>query len=165
MHVLIVDDEKNCLEDIKLALQPTNFQLVLETCAFKALQLYIMQSFDAVITDYKMADISGLDLMQSILHYNYKAKIILITAFSDFDTAINAVNNNAYAFFSKPVDFQEVIKCLKQIEIESKQEEKPDKTQQKINFKNLQNLTINNKYFQLSSSYKKICEELKKRKP
>ena len=162
MRILIVDDEKNCLEDINLALQPTNYQLVLESCAFKAMQLYIMQPFDVVITDFKMADITGLDLLKSIRNYNCMAKIIVISAYTDFDIAINAINNNAYAFFSKPVDFHKVINCLKQIEYELEQENR--QTDMSQNKKNLSNVVIHNKYFHLSSSYKKVCDELKKRK-
>lgn len=61
-------------------------------------------NFDLVITDFKMPDITGLDVEREILQRNPIAKIILISGFGGIDTALEAMNRGATDFLRKPFD-------------------------------------------------------------
>lgn len=60
--------------------------------------------FDLIITDYKMPDITGLEVEREILQRNPIAKIILISGFGGIDTALEAMNRGATDFLRKPFD-------------------------------------------------------------
>jgi len=77
----------------------------------------------------KMPVMSGIEVLQKALQINKDAKVIIITAYGDVETAILAVNNHAYAFFGKPINFQELLETIERIENE-KNEKKLTKEEQ-----------------------------------
>ena len=115
MRLLLVDDEKELLENLKLAFRPTAYECDTETNPLVALERYKQQRYDVVITDVRMPEISGLDLLKLLREYDPSAKVIIITGYGDLDTAIKAINNHAYAFFGKPLDFKDLINTLREI--------------------------------------------------
>lgn len=119
MRLLIVDDDKDALADITGALAPTSYELVYTTDPFEAYNQYTKNKFDAVITDQRMPGMTGLELLKKIKEYNIDAKVILITAYGDLNTAVAAINKHVYAFFGKPVNFSELIQTLRTIEKEN----------------------------------------------
>lgn len=124
MRLLIVDDDKDALADITSALEPAKYELVYTTDPLEAFQLYKQRSCDVVITDQRMPGMTGLELLKLIKEHDAEAKVILITAYGDLNTAVAAINKHAYAFFGKPVDFSELIQTLRTIEKECREYQK-----------------------------------------
>ncbi len=119
MKLLIVDDDEDILSDISDAFKISGFLCYTTPNPMNAIEIYKKENFDVVITDIRMPGMSGIELLKQIRSYDNRAKIIIITAYGDLETAISAINNRAYAFFGKPIDFSELIKTLRNIENEN----------------------------------------------
>ena len=118
MNILLVDDEKDCLDDILTALEPAGYQCSSTTSPIEAIEIYKKNKNDVVISDVRMPEMSGIDLLRNIRMFDPNARVIIITAFGDLETAKSAINNRAYAFFGKPINFSELILTLRNIEKE-----------------------------------------------
>lgn len=118
MNILIVDDEKDCLDDIITALEPTGYQCLSTTNPLKAIEVYKENKIDVVISDIRMLEMDGIELLKTIKNMDRNARVIIITAYGDLETAKKAINNRACFFFGKPVDFDELIVSLRSIEKE-----------------------------------------------
>ncbi|HOT76651.1 MAG TPA: response regulator [Candidatus Wallbacteria bacterium] len=131
MNILIIDDDSGCLDSLSSSLQLYSHNCEAHTNAVKAIEIYRENPsrFDLVITDMKMPVMSGIEVLQKALQINKDAKVIIITAYGDVETAILAVNNHAYAFFGKPINFQELLETIERIENE-KNEKKLTKEEQ-----------------------------------
>ncbi|HPG56271.1 MAG TPA: response regulator [Candidatus Wallbacteria bacterium] len=131
MNILIIDDDSGCLDSLSSSLQLYSHNCEAHTNAVKAVEIYRENpsKFDLIITDMKMPVMSGIEVLQKALQINKEAKVIIITAYGDVETAILAVNNHAYAFFGKPINFQELLETIERIENE-KNEKKLTKEEQ-----------------------------------
>lgn len=132
MRLLIVDDDADVLTDVAEAIKPSGFLYDTVTNPVKALELYKKQGFDVVITDVRMPEMSGIELLKKIREYDTEARVIIITAFGDLDTAVQAINNHAYSFFGKPIDFSELIRTLRQIDEEKNRHPPKDQEVKKM---------------------------------
>ena len=131
MNILIIDDDSGCLDSLSSSLQLYSHNCEAHTNAVKAVEIYRENpsKFDLIITDMKMPVMSGIEVLQKALQIKKEAKVIIITAYGDVETAILAVNNHAYAFFGKPINFQELLETIERIENE-KNEKKLTKEEQ-----------------------------------
>ncbi len=116
MRILLVDDEALPLQDMKMALEPTGFQIETTTKPQEAIEWYRQERFDAVVSDVRMPEIDGMTLLRTLREIDADARVIIVTAYGDLETAKEAINNRAYAFFGKPVSFPELIQTLRDIE-------------------------------------------------
>ncbi|MBW5411698.1 MULTISPECIES: sigma-54 dependent transcriptional regulator [Pseudomonas] len=102
--VLIVDDEP----DIRELLEITLGRMKLDTFSAKnvkdAKDLLARESFDLCLTDMRLPDGSGLDLVQYIQQKYPNVPVAMITAFGSLDTAIQALKAGAFDYLTKPVD-------------------------------------------------------------
>ncbi len=126
MRVLLVDDEVLPLEDMRMSLSPTGFEIDTATDPETALQKYRENRYDAVISDVRMPGMDGITLLRKLREYDGTARVIIVTAYGDLETAKAAINNRAYAFFGKPISFPELIETLKQLGRETKEACGPD---------------------------------------
>ncbi len=153
MRILLVDDEADCLDDVESALRPTNYHIEKTVNPVSAIEMYKESHFDVVISDIRMPEMNGIDLLKQIKQYDKDARVIIMTAYGDLETAVSAINNKAYSFFGKPVDFKELIGTLRQIESELSQKDNLNIEQLKSEYNNLKNA-----YDQLME-YVKIIKE------
>jgi two-component system response regulator PilR (NtrC family) len=102
--VLIVDDEP----DIRELLEITLGRMKLDTFSAKnvkdARELLTRESFDLCLTDMRLPDGSGMDLVQHIQQKHPNLPVAMITAFGSLDTAIQALKAGAFDYLTKPVD-------------------------------------------------------------
>ena len=101
--VLVVDDDPS-MRDVLVKGLTSDF-LIVEAAANPqiALDRVADGDVDAVVTDLRMPGISGLDLCQRIIARCGDVPVIVITAFGDYETAVQAVRVGAHDFLSKPV--------------------------------------------------------------
>ncbi|HEP8726338.1 TPA: sigma-54-dependent Fis family transcriptional regulator [Pseudomonas aeruginosa] len=101
---LIVDDEP----DIRELLEITLGRMKLDTRSARnvkeARELLARESFDLCLTDMRLPDGSGLDLVQYIQQRHPQTPVAMITAYGSLDTAIQALKAGAFDFLTKPVD-------------------------------------------------------------
>ncbi|GAB6181424.1 hypothetical protein JCM14036_27430 [Desulfotomaculum defluvii] len=119
MKFMLIDDDRDCLDGLVSALEPTGHELNVFTVPEEAVKAYLGNSYDVVITDMKMPGMTGIEVLKAIRKLDQNAKVILITGYGDVETAIAAVNNGAYAFFGKPVVIEELLETIEKISDEA----------------------------------------------
>jgi putative two-component system response regulator len=99
---LIVDDDSSVLEVTKQILLKHNFSVVDCHNAREAMVAMREDHFDIVVTDIKMPEISGIELLERIRENDSDLPVILMTAYADLDTAIEAIKKGAFDLLVKP---------------------------------------------------------------
>lgn len=103
-RALIVDDEP----DIRELLEITLGRMKLDTRSARnvkeAREWLAKEPFDLCLTDMRLPDGTGLELVQHILQRHPQVPVAMITAYGSLDTAINALKAGAFDFLTKPVD-------------------------------------------------------------
>ena len=102
--LLVVDDDTLILDCFRYAFPPEQLSLETATTAAEALSLFREQSFDAVITDVRLPDSSGLQLLQDLHGLDGKVPVILMTGHGTANTAIEAMRRGAFEYLLKPLD-------------------------------------------------------------
>ena len=103
-RVLIVDDERSLCDVLSISLKRAGFEAVAETNPIRALARLAAEPFDVVVQDLKMPEMDGLDLLQKIKAVRPETIVIIMTAFSDWDRAVEAMRRGAYDYLKKPFD-------------------------------------------------------------
>lgn len=115
MNILVALGDPDFADDISEILENDGYNLTFLNNFDEVLDTYKQKVFDAVISDLKPSDNNGMELLKKIKEYDYLAKIIIFTAKGDTVTALEAINNKAYSFFEKPVDYAELLRTLNRI--------------------------------------------------
>ncbi len=103
--VLVVDDDAAHAHMLRMMLKSWNYEVHEADDGDVAVQKVAEQSFDAVLMDVRMARMNGIEALQRILTYNPALPVILMTAFSSVETAVEALRIGAYDYLLKPLDF------------------------------------------------------------
>ena len=101
---LIVDDEPDIRELLELTLDRMGIHTHSAENIGDAKALLLQKSFDLCLTDMKLPDGNGLDLVSHIQNLPQPLPVAVITAFGSMDTAILAMKKGAFDFISKPID-------------------------------------------------------------
>jgi len=100
--VLIVDDEPNIIEVLKMSVLEDGLDVFTAGCGRDALSILRKCEIDIVISDIRMPDISGVELLREAEKIAPNAAFIMITAFSTPETAIEALQHGACDYITKP---------------------------------------------------------------
>ena len=114
-HILVVDDEPVQREMIGGFLKKQGFEVIAADSAERALELFRQDAFDLVLTDQKMADMSGLELLQAVHTINAETPVILITAFGTIEAAVAALKHGAIDYLTKPLNLDELLYRIRQV--------------------------------------------------
>ncbi len=101
--VLIVDDDKNTRDGLQRALQ-RNYKILTAEHGDQALATLGHQKVDIVLSDVRMPGMDGIALLQRALALNPELIVILLTAYGNVETAVEAMKHGAYDFLMKPVN-------------------------------------------------------------
>jgi two-component system nitrogen regulation response regulator NtrX len=117
-RILIVDDVPHYCEGIKIALGERNYDITLAGSMPEAMQMFTRIHHDIVISDIRMPKESeGLDLLKQIKQIAPETAVIMITAFGDIETAVQAMQLGAVDFVTKPFTAAQIeIKVQKAVE-------------------------------------------------
>jgi DNA-binding NtrC family response regulator len=105
--LLIVDDEKNTREGLSAALEGA-YDVYLASSADEAFNLMEAQSFEVVLTDLRMAGKSGLKVIDRCLEQSKPPIAIMMTAYGNVETAVEAMRRGAFDFLTKPVNLEKL---------------------------------------------------------
>jgi DNA-binding NtrC family response regulator len=111
--ILVVDDEKIVCDMAKKILEHEGYEVETFMNSELALERIKQQRFDLVITDLKMENISGMDILKEVNHLYPQTKVIMITAYATLDATIEAIRERIYDFFPKPVKIDELKKSVR----------------------------------------------------
>ena len=78
-----------------------------------ALEAIRTQPYDLVITDLKMENVSGMDILKEVNRLYPHTRVIMLTAYATLDATIEAIRERIYDFFPKPVKIEELKQSVK----------------------------------------------------
>jgi len=110
--ILIVDDERSLRELLEIFLKKEGFDIKSASNAEIALQNLKTSEFDLIISDIKMPDMTGIDLLREVRAQGFSGQFILLTAFATAETAIQALKMGAYDYIIKTENFIEELKLV-----------------------------------------------------
>jgi two-component system, NtrC family, response regulator HydG len=106
--ILIVDDDKTHRNMLKTLLNKWGYALAEADDGQTAIDMVTEKAYDLVLMDIKMIKVSGLVALKEIKKINPAIPVIIMTAFSSIDTAVEALKNGAYDYLTKPFDFDKL---------------------------------------------------------
>jgi two-component system response regulator GlrR len=107
--ILVVDDDPNLLELIKIRLESADYDVTAARVEEKALAAFKAQSFDLCILDLMLADRDGLALMEELRSLSPDLPTIILTAHGSIENAVDAMRRGAYSYVTKPFEPRELL--------------------------------------------------------
>lgn len=117
-RVLLIDDDSECLNVISKALTLFGYPNEKFSDPRAAIVAFRSEKFDVVITDYKMPEMNGFEVLEEVKRHAPSTHVIILTGYADKSNAISALNSGAYAFFAKPLNLKSLIGKISEIEKE-----------------------------------------------
>ncbi len=108
LNILIVDDDPSLRNMLSIVLKKEGYIIFSAENGKTAIKLLKKNHIDLIISDIKMPDISGIDLLQKVKTINQELPFILITAFSSTNDAIEAMKLGADDYITKPFNLDEL---------------------------------------------------------
>ncbi len=106
--ILIVDDDAAHRRMLKTLLDGWGYDVLDADDGSRAIERVYEQVFDLILMDIRMIKVSGLEALREIKAYNPAIPVVLMTAYSSVETALEALKNGAYDYLTKPLDFDEL---------------------------------------------------------
>ena len=112
-RILIVDDEEVICNVLDRRLTREGYFCTTAHNGKEALNHFYKNSFSLIISDMKMPEMTGIELLQKVKAIDPKMKMIMVTAYPDIDLAVNAMRLGAYDFIIKPADLDLIVMSVK----------------------------------------------------
>jgi DNA-binding NtrC family response regulator len=111
--VLVIDDEMGILDAIRILLKSEGFTPYTALGGKKGLEQIAALKPELILTDVRMPDVTGLDILASVRAHDPEAVVILMTAQASLQSAIGAVNNGAFYYIQKPFKNEELVTIVR----------------------------------------------------
>ena len=120
MKILVVDDEAPVRDTIRKGLsQMGGYDVEVAQNGVEAIAKIEKDVFDLVLTDLKMPEMDGLELLKTIKGTRPEVMVILITAYGSVETAVEAMKIGANDYITKPIDLNELLLHVSKVQKES----------------------------------------------
>jgi two-component system, NtrC family, response regulator HydG len=106
--ILVVDDDFSHRTMLKTLLSGWEYEVDEADDGQTAIDMVRERPFDLILMDIRMVKVSGLTALAAIKEINPSIPVLIMTAFSSIDTAIDAIKKGAYEYLTKPLDFDEL---------------------------------------------------------
>ncbi len=106
--ILIIDDEENIRKYLGQSLAKDGFDVYTAQYGKEGLNLLLQKHIDVVLLDLNLPDISGLDVLRKIKKVDVQSIVIIITAYGDIGSAVEAIKLGAYDYLTKPFDVEDI---------------------------------------------------------
>lgn len=116
LKVLVVDDEENIRHMLTLVLKKAGYAVRTVDNAQAGLDALMSEPWDMVLSDIRMPGMTGHDLLDTLRERGMEATVIMMSAYGDRDTALEAIKRGAYDYISKPFKKDEVLLTLRKAE-------------------------------------------------
>ena len=114
--ILVVDDEESMRHMLSLILKREGYEVLAAGSGKEALGLAEAHLFDFVLLDVVMPEMDGLDLLKTLKGRKVEATVIMMSAYGNLDTAVEAMKGGAYDYISKPFKPDEILLALRKAE-------------------------------------------------
>ncbi|MGD9899586.1 MAG: response regulator transcription factor [Calditrichaceae bacterium] len=109
MHILIADDEKQIARSLKKSIEAEGYKVTLAFDGGETLELIKNKRFDAVLLDWRMPRLNGIEVCKNLRDSGNDIPILLLTALSDLSNKVEALNLGADDYITKPFSVEEII--------------------------------------------------------
>ena len=106
--ILVVEDEAGTRATLSAILEDAGYEVTGLEKGVEAREMIRSHSFNVIITDIRLPDVDGLEILELAKEINPDVAVIMMTGYASIETAINAVNEGAYAYFVKPINPDEI---------------------------------------------------------
>ena len=110
--LLLIDDEQPILESLEMFFSEKAHTVYTALTGSDGLAMFAQYQPDVVVLDIRLPDLNGLDVLRRIQDDAHPAKVIMMTAFQDMETTIEAMKHGAYDYVHKPLDVDELDKAI-----------------------------------------------------
>lgn len=108
-HLLIVEDDPLQKKLIRENLEQEGYIVFEASSRKEALGVITEQTIDIAVVDYKLDEETGIDVIQGVLEKNPLITSIMVTAYGNVETAVQALKKGAYDYIAKPIDFNKFL--------------------------------------------------------
>lgn len=107
--ILIVDDDRSVRRVLEMQLSEAGYKVELAATGAEARRILLEKVPKLLITDLRMPDQSGIELLRSITEEEIQTTVIMVTAFGSIETAVQAMRLGAYDYITKPIDYDALL--------------------------------------------------------
>jgi len=106
--IIVVDDDMGTRVTLCGILEDAGYKVIGLERGTEAREAIRENNFDVIITDIRLPDVGGMEILEVAKEINPDAAVIMITGYASIETAVDAVNQGAYAYFVKPLNPDEI---------------------------------------------------------
>ena len=114
IHLLVVDDEQGMRDMLSLELSGQGYQVATARNGLEALECVRGKKIDLVITDFKMPEMDGMELLENIKGVDASLEVIMATGHGTIEAAVAAMKHGAYDFILKPFNMENLAKVIEE---------------------------------------------------
>ncbi|MEJ7623831.1 MAG: sigma-54 dependent transcriptional regulator [Pyrinomonadaceae bacterium] len=107
--ILIADDDDSLRRVLEFQLQEAGYTVLTAENGSNAFEIFSNADIDCLITDWRMPQMSGLELLRRTNALNSEIPVVVITAFGDVETAVEAMRSGAFDFITKPFNRESIL--------------------------------------------------------
>jgi len=106
--ILIIDDEKSIIDLLTIVFKKEGYSVLSSLSAPRGIELIDLEDFDLILTDIKLPQMSGMDILRHVMDKTPNTPVIMITAYGTLKQAVEAFKNGAVDYIVKPFDIEEL---------------------------------------------------------
>lgn len=107
--ILLVDDDQEFRKAMKKMFERSGYSVTLAADGQEALDILSKGTFDLIISDLRMPNLNGMQLMEELQKKGVKIPVIFITAYGEVESYMDLMNLGAFEYINKPVKGQEIL--------------------------------------------------------
>ena len=111
--LLVIDDEMGILDTLRILLKGEGYEVITAQGGKAGIEQIRLGHHDVVLSDVRMPQVTGLDILQAAKEQDPMTPVILMTAQASLQTAISAVNSGAFYYLQKPFANDELLTILR----------------------------------------------------
>ncbi len=111
-RVLVIDDEAIVRVSCERVLVPAGYEVTVTSRGDEAIELLEKEKFDLVLTDLKMPDMDGLEVLKVIKERWPDVQVVIITGYGTISTAVQAIKMGAYEYIEKPFTPEDILEVV-----------------------------------------------------
>lgn len=108
-NILVVDDDANLLEVIRMRLESAKYDVVTAQLEEEALQAMKEEAVDLSVIDLQLEKTDGISVMEHLHKINPDIPVVILTAYGTIESAVEAMQRGAYSYLTKPFDHRELL--------------------------------------------------------
>ena len=160
-RIIIVDDEINILNSLKRLLNDENYELITTTSGNSALAIMDAKPVSVVISDQKMPQMSGVELMEAIAEKHPDTVRILLSSYTEIDIVLEAINQGSiFKYITKPWEDEKIKLDIRianeQYNLKRKNKLMAEKILRQNEILNQLNSDLTQQFWDVSSGFKRI---------